>query len=100
MAIDLRLAGYDVVSIMEQMAGADDETVIDFARSAIHHCQNGTETLSRTLSTSTRALGELLHQHVAAGSGPTEAIHSAENSSRNLSFPTPNSHGCQPRKHP
>jgi predicted nuclease of predicted toxin-antitoxin system len=31
--IDLRLAGYDVVSITEQMAGADDETVIDFARS-------------------------------------------------------------------
>ena len=31
--LDLRLAGYDVVSIMEQMAGAADETVIDFARS-------------------------------------------------------------------
>lgn len=31
--IDLRLAGYDVVSITEQMAGANDETVIDFARS-------------------------------------------------------------------
>ena len=31
--IDLRLAGYDVVSITEKMAGADDETVIDFARS-------------------------------------------------------------------
>ena len=29
--IDLRLAGYDVVSITEQMAGADDQTVIDFA---------------------------------------------------------------------
>jgi predicted nuclease of predicted toxin-antitoxin system len=31
--IDLRLAGYDVVSIAEKMAGADDETVIEFARS-------------------------------------------------------------------
>jgi len=31
--IDLRAAGYDVVSITEQMAGADDEAVIDFARS-------------------------------------------------------------------
>jgi len=31
--VDLRLAGYDVVSITEQMPGADDETVIDFARS-------------------------------------------------------------------
>jgi predicted nuclease of predicted toxin-antitoxin system len=30
---DLRLAGYDVASIAEQMAGADDERVIDFARS-------------------------------------------------------------------
>lgn len=30
---DLRLAGYDVASITEQMAGADDERVIDFARS-------------------------------------------------------------------
>ncbi len=29
--VDLRLAGYDVVSITEQMPGADDETVIDFA---------------------------------------------------------------------
>ena len=31
--IDLRLAAYDVASITEMMAGADDETVIDFARS-------------------------------------------------------------------
>ena len=31
--IDLRLAGYDVVSIAERMAGADDDAVIDFARS-------------------------------------------------------------------
>jgi predicted nuclease of predicted toxin-antitoxin system len=31
--VDLRLAGYNVVSISELMAGADDETVIDFARS-------------------------------------------------------------------
>ena len=31
--IDLRAAGYDVVSITEQMAAADDEAVIDFARS-------------------------------------------------------------------
>jgi Domain of unknown function (DUF5615)/Phage integrase family len=30
---DLRAAGYDVVAISEQMAGADDQTVIDFARS-------------------------------------------------------------------
>jgi len=30
---DLRVAGYDVVSITEQMAGADDQTVIEFARS-------------------------------------------------------------------
>ena len=29
--IDLRLAGHDVVAITEQMAGADDQTVIDFA---------------------------------------------------------------------
>ena len=29
--IDLRLAGDDVVAITEQMAGADDQTVIDFA---------------------------------------------------------------------
>ena len=27
--VDLRLAGYDVVSITEQMPGADDETVIE-----------------------------------------------------------------------
>ena len=32
LVIDLRSAGYDV-SISEHMAGADDETVIDFARS-------------------------------------------------------------------
>jgi predicted nuclease of predicted toxin-antitoxin system len=31
--IDLRSAGYDVVSIAEQMPGADDHAVIDFARS-------------------------------------------------------------------
>jgi hypothetical protein len=31
--MDLRLAGCDVVSIMERMAGASDETVVDFARS-------------------------------------------------------------------
>lgn len=31
--IDLRLAGYDVVSIAEKMPGADDDAVIDFARS-------------------------------------------------------------------
>jgi hypothetical protein len=31
--IDLRSAGHDVVSIAEAMAGADDETVIDFAQS-------------------------------------------------------------------
>jgi predicted nuclease of predicted toxin-antitoxin system len=31
--VDLRLAGYDVVSITERMPGADDETVIEFARS-------------------------------------------------------------------
>jgi predicted nuclease of predicted toxin-antitoxin system len=31
--IDLRLAGYDVVSVAERMRGADDETVIEFARS-------------------------------------------------------------------
>ena len=30
---DLRLAGYDVIYIAEQMAGTDDETVIEFARS-------------------------------------------------------------------
>jgi predicted nuclease of predicted toxin-antitoxin system len=30
--VDLRLDGYDVASITEQMAGADDEAVIDFAR--------------------------------------------------------------------
>jgi predicted nuclease of predicted toxin-antitoxin system len=30
---DLRAAGNDVVAITEQMAGADDQTVIDFARS-------------------------------------------------------------------
>jgi len=30
---DLRGAGYDVVAITEQMAGADDQAVIDFARS-------------------------------------------------------------------
>lgn len=30
---DLRSAGHDVVSISEHMAGAHDETVIDFARS-------------------------------------------------------------------
>src|ERR1700722_2072218 len=30
---DLRAAGYDVVAITEQMAGADDQRVIDFARS-------------------------------------------------------------------
>jgi predicted nuclease of predicted toxin-antitoxin system len=35
---DLRLAGYDVVSIAEQMAGADDERVIDFARSEGAYC--------------------------------------------------------------
>jgi predicted nuclease of predicted toxin-antitoxin system len=33
LVIDLRSAGYDVVSIGEHMAGADDEIVIDFARS-------------------------------------------------------------------
>jgi predicted nuclease of predicted toxin-antitoxin system len=33
LVVDLRSAGYDVVSISERMAGADDETVIDFARS-------------------------------------------------------------------
>jgi predicted nuclease of predicted toxin-antitoxin system len=33
LVIDLRSAGYDVVSIGEHMAGAADETVIDFARS-------------------------------------------------------------------
>lgn len=33
LVIDLRSAGYDVVSISERMAGADDETVIEFARS-------------------------------------------------------------------
>jgi predicted nuclease of predicted toxin-antitoxin system len=31
--IDLRSAGYDVVSVSERMRGADDETVIEFARS-------------------------------------------------------------------
>ena len=31
--LKLRAAGYGVVSITEQMAGADDQTVIDFARS-------------------------------------------------------------------
>jgi predicted nuclease of predicted toxin-antitoxin system len=31
--VDLRLAGYDVVAITERMPGADDETVIEFARS-------------------------------------------------------------------
>ncbi len=31
--VDLRSAGYDVVYISECMAGADDEAVIDFARS-------------------------------------------------------------------
>ena len=31
--VDLRLAGYDVVSITERMPGTDDETVIEFARS-------------------------------------------------------------------
>jgi predicted nuclease of predicted toxin-antitoxin system len=30
---ELRSAGHDVVAIGEQMAGADDQTVIDFARS-------------------------------------------------------------------
>ena len=30
---DVRAAGYDVVAITEQMAGADDQRVIDFARS-------------------------------------------------------------------
>ena len=30
---DLRAAGYDVVAITEQMAGAGDQRVIDFARS-------------------------------------------------------------------
>jgi predicted nuclease of predicted toxin-antitoxin system len=30
---DLRAAGYDVVAITEQMAGADDQAVIDFASS-------------------------------------------------------------------
>ena len=33
LVIDLRSAGYDVVSVSEHMTGADDETVIDFARS-------------------------------------------------------------------
>jgi len=33
LVVDLRLAGYDVVSITERMRGADDETVIEFARS-------------------------------------------------------------------
>jgi hypothetical protein len=33
MVIDLRAAGYYVVSISEQMSCADDQTVIDFARS-------------------------------------------------------------------
>jgi predicted nuclease of predicted toxin-antitoxin system len=33
LVIDLRSAGYDVASISERMAGAEDETVIDFARS-------------------------------------------------------------------
>ena len=33
LVIELRAAGYDVVSIAEQMAGADDQKVIDFARS-------------------------------------------------------------------
>ena len=32
MVVDLRLAGHDVVSITEQMPGADDETVIDFEK--------------------------------------------------------------------
>jgi predicted nuclease of predicted toxin-antitoxin system len=31
--LELRAAGYDVVSITEKMPGADDQTVIDFARS-------------------------------------------------------------------
>ena len=31
--LELRAAGYDVVSIAEQMAGADDQKVIDFAKS-------------------------------------------------------------------
>jgi predicted nuclease of predicted toxin-antitoxin system len=33
LVIDLRAAGYDVASITELMAGADDQTVIDFALS-------------------------------------------------------------------
>jgi hypothetical protein len=33
LVVELRAAGYDVVAITEQMAGADDQTVIDFARS-------------------------------------------------------------------
>jgi len=33
LVVDLRLAGYDVVSIAERMRGADDETVIELARS-------------------------------------------------------------------
>ena len=50
--IDLRAAGYDVVSITELMPGADDETVIDFARSE-----------RRLLVTEDKDFGQLVFAH-------------------------------------
>ena len=43
---DLRAAGYDVVAITEQMAGADDQRVIDFARSERRLLLTATERVS------------------------------------------------------
>jgi predicted nuclease of predicted toxin-antitoxin system len=43
---DLRAAGYDVVAISEQMAGADDQRVIDFARSERRLLLTATERVS------------------------------------------------------
>lgn len=57
--LELRAAGYDVVSITERMPGADDQTVIDFARSE-----------RRLLITEDKDFGQLVPIRHSASGGP------------------------------
>lgn len=59
--VDLRLAGYDVVSVAERMRGADDETVIEFARSE-----------HRLLITEDKHFGQLVLAAAEQNSGVTQ----------------------------
>jgi predicted nuclease of predicted toxin-antitoxin system len=57
---DLRAAGYDVVAISEQMAGADDQRVIDFARSERRLLLTCGSTTTMTSATGCRRRARLL----------------------------------------